>query len=289
MKRRNFLKTSLIGWGIPQLIIGGKNIFLWNYVEHALYSQVEPSRQSENDCVAHAAGLGVEFVQAIQHFLNGDVWHGRISTEILHAGTLLKVSSKMRGWTQRRWFPRPRPQPRKVNPFDGGTTIKESITFLKEYGNLFRRVYGDYDFTKYDYANCDRLLKEGVPDNLLDECKKHPVQTASLVKTWEKARDAIFNLQPVIIGSDVGFSGAVRDRDGFAKPSNKKWYHAWLLIGITDRGRKGGCLMSSHGKNWVAGPKSYDQPDGSIWVDKEVLQKMVSKYGDSYAISNFIA
>lgn len=298
MKRRDFLKTiplslslslpllesKSFGWVPPSIPDNktprfcatgrgkGKNIFLYNYVRSALRFQIIPHYQGDNpDCVSHAGGLGIEFVQAIQHFLNGNIWYGPIATEILHAGTRKIISPKSRG--------------RKLRDKDGGISVHELILFLKEYGVLFRRKYQDFNFIKYDYKNCLQLLRS-IPSSLLEECKKHSIQTFSKVTTWEEARDAIFNLQPVIVGSKVGFEHAKRDKDGFAKPRGE-WNHAWILIGIKDRGRKGGCLMSSWGKNWIKGPKIHGQPEGSIWIDADVLHQMVKQYGDSYAISNF--
>ena len=289
MQRRNFLKTALatpLFLSFPSWEGKGREVLLSNYVRHALHSQVEPSKQVSIDCVSHAASLGVDFVQAIQHFLSGDTWYGRISSEAIHAGTVLKICPETRGDCNCRNCRR-----MKKDPLNSGITIKEGVLFLQQYGNLLRRVYGDIDLTKYDWKNCKRLY-QNFSEELLTECKKHPIQTATNVTTWEEAKTAIYNLQPVVIGSDIGFDGASRDNkaerdsDGFAQPKGK-WYHAWLLIGIRDRGRKGGCLISSHGKNWVNGPKSPGQPDGSIWVDKPILHKMLSKYGDSYAISDF--
>lgn len=285
MQRRDFLKIFPLSFTLPgcfnlNKIYGAgeeerKNIFLYNYVQSALYKKIIAPRQIGPDCVSQAGGMGIEFVQAIQHFLNGGVWYGQIATEMLHAGTLIKTSQKSRGKIERK------------SVRDGGITVHELILFLKKYGVLFRRKYKDFDFTNYNYDNVKRLLK-GIPLHLLEECKKHPVQTAIKVTSWDEAKNAIFNLQPVIIGASVGFNDAKRDKDGFAKPKGK-WYHAWLLIGIIDKDgeRKGGCLISSHGPNWIKGPKTYGQPDGSFFVDATVLTKMLSEWGSSYAISDF--
>lgn len=283
MQRRDFLKTiplslSLPGYFNPDKICmagkgEGKNIFLYNYVESALCKRIIVQRQLGPDCVSRAGGVGIEFVQAIQHFLNSGVWYGQIATEILHAGTLIKICPKSRK--------------RKNINIKGGITIHELILFLKEYGVLFCRKYKDFNFTNYNYDNVKQLLR-GIPPHLLEECKKHSVRTTKKITDWGEAKEAIFNLQPVIIGASVGFDDAERDKDGFAKPKGK-WYHAWLLIGIIDKNgeRKGGCLLNPHGSNWVKGPKKHGQPDGSIFVDIKVLNKMLSEWGDSYAISNF--
>jgi len=280
MKRRNFLKILPFSLSLPGCfnpIIGERNnninIFLYNYVQSALYKKIITPCQMGPDCVSQAGGMGIEFVQAIQHFLGNDVWYGQVATEMLHAGTLTKISPKSRK--------------KKVVKKNDGITIYELSLFLKEYGVLFRRKYKDFDFTNYNYNNVVQLLKN-IPPHLLEECKKHKIQTFTKVTNWNEAKNAIFNLQPVIIGSSVGFDNAERDRDGFVKPSGT-WYHAWLLIGIINKNdeRKGGCLISSHGPDWIKGPKKHGQPDGSFFIEPEILTKMLSEWGDSYAISGF--
>lgn len=256
----------------------GKIVLLYNYYQASRGHPMIPHNQGNNpDCTAHAASLGIETLETIQHLLMKQTYLGNIATEILHIGARLIIAKRTKG----------------------GVAVDEVVKFAQNYGNLFRKLYKNcngscklFDFTKYNYNNAIRL-NGGIPNWLLEECKKHPIQNATLVKNYKEARDAIYALQPVIIGSTVGFDppkrnkNRIRDSQGFLKPKGE-WYHAWLLIGINDKGRrKGGCLMSSHGTNWVSGPKSYSQPDGSIWVDQHVLNKMVNEYGDSYAISNF--
>ena len=279
MKRRDFLKTSLafplLGAKL-QAEDQAKNVLLYNYVKSALHSQVDPSLQAGKDCVSHAITCGINILQAIEHFLDSDTWYGSVASEFIHVGTIKKILKSKR-------------------TVDRGFAVKDGIKFVKEYGVLFRRVYGDYDFTNYNYNNCKQLWRR-LPNSLLLECKKHPIKTTVKVSSWEEAKNAIFNLQPVIISSDIGFINpestklaqkpALRDKDGFVKPRGK-WYHAWTLIGIKDDNRPGGCLMSSDGKNWVKGPKGLNQPDGSIWVDALVLHKMLKEYGASYAIADF--
>lgn len=269
MQRRDFLKSSLTA---PFFSFSEKNVLLYNYVKSALHSQVDPSLQASNDCVSHAIACGVEVLQAIEHFLGSDIWYGPVASEFIHVGTIKKFTNFR---TVKTGFP-----------------VKDGIKFIQKYGVLFRRVYGNYDFTNYKFSNCQQLWRR-FPNNLLLECKKHPVKTAVKVSSWEEAKEAIHQLRPVIISSSVGFVGAVRDEQGFVKPKGTRkiswkhaWKHAWTLIGIKERGRSGGCLMSSHGKNWVNGPKGLNQPDGSIWVDASVLHEMVKNYGVSYAIAD---
>lgn len=288
MLRRDFLKTSAsfvlgssqskdYGW-LPPLLssdaprfldiypqfegVGkGTVVLLYKYLESILGSQLKAHYQTGPDCTSQASGLGVDIIQAIQALLKKDRWVNKVATEVLHIGARLTIGNRK----------------------NGGVRIDEVIRFLIEYGTIFRKKYRNYDFTTYNYNNCTKLEKNGIPPWLLKECKKCQC-TALKVSNWNETRDAIRSLYPIVIGSSEGFDDAKRDKDGFAKPKGT-WYHAWLLIAIDDRSKRpGGCLMSSHGDNWVQGPRRYNQPKGSIWVEKNVLEDMIIKYGDSFAL-----
>lgn len=112
------------------------------------------------------------------------------------------------------------------------------------------------------------------------------IKTAQEVTSWDKAADAVKSLQPVIISSRVGFNNDTDD-EGFIRPIDNDSAHAWCLLGVDDRFyRPGGLLLSSWGETWPQGPTRHNQPKGSAWVDASVIDKMVSKYGKSYAISD---
>jgi len=290
MQRRDFLKTSALyilpggspvrnyGWlppflpsqepgfldTFPQLEGSGKGkvVLLYKYLEAILKQPLIAHKQTGLDCTSHAGGLGIDFVQAIQKLLKRDRWIGKVATEVLHVGALNIIGKRK----------------------EGGVTINELLTFLIKYGTVFRRKYKEnYDFRTYKYSNCQKLAKL-FPKWLLEECKKCQIIKHYKVSNFNEARDAIRDLNPVVIGSNQGFKNTKRDKDGFAKP-NGEYYHAWLLIAIDDKfKRPGGCLMSSWGDNWVKGPRRYKQPKGSIWVDKNILNTMLSKFGDSYAL-----
>jgi len=244
----------------------GRISLLYPYLKIA-NGLIVPHQQLGNDCTSQATGFGVDIIEAIQSILRKDKWIGKVSTEIIHVGGLKIIGKRS----------------------SGGVAIGEAVQFLGKFGNLFRTKYKDYDFRTYNYNLIKRLNKELTKDHwLLEICKKHPIRKATKVTNWDEARDALYKLCPVVIGSAVGFDNAKRDKNGFAEPSGT-WYHAWVLIGINDKGpRKGGCLMNSHGKYWVQGPKTFHQPTGSIWVDKKVINRMLGEYGDSFAISNLV-
>ena len=296
MERRNFLKTAAafacglgmgangsqqFGWRPPskldtitprfkdacsKFVDFGKDSvsLIYEYYQLDREKRLTPFFQTGPDCTSQASGMGIELIEIIQHLCKKSRYVGPIATEILHVGARSIIGGRKRG----------------------GVAVAEAIEFMRDYGVLFRKDYGSIDLTTYDYSNND-ILNGRINPLLLEECAKHKIETATLVSTWDEARDAVSSLQPVIIGSNVGFQYTgtlMRDADGFVQ-ANGAWAHAWLLIGIDDGVRPGGCLLSSWGENWVKGPKRHRQPNGSIWVDREVLELMLAEYGDSYAIN----
>jgi len=238
-----------------------------------LVQPFNPHYQSGPDCTSQAFGLGLDCRYAIQFTLNPGKykWHGKAATEYLHIGGRNIISQRN----------------------SGGNSTNDIVTFIKKYGFLFRQKYtisGEQilDLSKYDYSNCQKLIP--LMPQLYSISRNNHVKMYK-IESWEQAIQALNNLEPIVIGSKVGFDPSknqdtlLRDSDGFATPKGT-WYHAWLLIGIDNRNpRPGGCLMSSSGRNWVQGPKRLNQPDGSIWVDKVILLKMLFDYNDAFAIS----
>ncbi len=235
----------------------GRVVLLYKYIEKILGKSLPSHLQTGPDCTSHAGSLSLDCIQAIESILARKQWLSQVATEPMHYGARQVIGGRR----------------------SGGVMISEFVKFATEYGMLFRQKYNGADYRKYNYQNTKPLTK-----SQLKECKTHQLYKAVKVTSWNEARDAIRNLNPIVIGSDVGFNNAKRDKEGFAKPRGT-WYHAWALIGIDDRyKRPGGCLMNSHGENWISGPRRNQQPQGSIWVDKDVLDRMLSKYGDCYAL-----
>jgi len=230
-----------------------------------------------HNCVSHGWGLGIDILDAVQASQGNGEWQAKCATEVIYAGSRVEVGKGV------------------VN--GDGSTGSWAAQWCREGGVLLRRPYldGKYDFTNYsgakarDWAhNCEKCTTwgGGVPDDLEVISKRHPVRTTTLVRTWEEARDSVYNGYPVVICSDQGFKDT-RDRDGFAKAKDT-WYHCMLLAGIDDSGkRSGGLLLNSWGPDWNSGPTRLGQPPGSFWVDARILEKMLA-WDDSYALSNYL-
>jgi hypothetical protein len=289
MKRRSFLKiaaTSAIvpftpsgcdnvysGWEPPQNDFGIKRfpeqmatkeaILLYKFLEAATQRMFVPHNQETVDCTSHATALAIDIAQAVQVSLGNDRWVKSIATELLHIGGREIVGGRRRG----------------------GVAIGEAVKFASDYGNLFRVIYPGWDFTTYSLSNINEIDRKSTKELklLLEEAGFHPIIESYRVNSAAQAYAALSNFHPVVLGSHTAF-GKNRDKDGFVRPTRGSWSHAWTLIGFDTRfKRPGALLMSSWGKNWVSGPKR-NQPDGSIWVDTEVLDRML---GEAIAIQSF--
>ncbi len=200
------------------------------------------------DCTAHAAAMAVEILNAIEHALFDAPAPRSVRVAYLHNKATM--------------------------PREEGAAVEDVIKVLKK-GFLWRAAGAPYKYTprKKDWPKPDARIK-----------------TAQRITSFNEAANAIKSLQPVIISSRVAFKGAVLDKDGFIEPNGNKWAHAWCMIGVDDRyKRPGGLLLSSWGPNWPTDSalrNRHNQPRGSAWVDATVLDRMLSTYGKSYAISD---
>jgi hypothetical protein len=155
-----------------------------------------------------------------------------------------------------------------------GAWAAKAVTTI---GTISREVIGPYS---------DRRAGEwghrGVPADVKAKIK-NPIRTASLVKSYSEARDAIVNGYPVVPCSDQGFT-MKRDDKGFCRPEGT-WNHCMLFSGVR-HDRPGLCCVNSWGRDVPSGPTDLDQPLNSFWVDADVADRML-RQGDSFALSDF--
>jgi hypothetical protein len=224
-----------------------------------------------HNCVSHGYGLGVDILTATQIIKRNaqQKWVAKAATEIIYGGGRVEIAAQAY-WM--RWS-------------GDGMTGTVAAEFVKRYGILLRQKYLNWDFTTYDGEVARELGRRGVPDPLESYCKIHPVGTVTLCRSWDEARDCIFNGYPVTLCSSQGFNTRYgRDKDGFLSPGRKPWMHCMLLAGIDDSyKRPGGLIINSWG-DFIQGPKRHDQPNGSFWADASVIDRMC-RQGDSIALS----
>lgn len=247
----------------------GKTVLIYDYIRKASNGKFPIRFQKIGCCVSQAGAYCVDGVKSVDIFLKkeNELWVNETSTEDLYSGARVIIGKGRLGNSD-------------------GCIGSWMAKWINEYGAIPRGKYGNIDLSKYDGDRARQWGKPtfGFPGELLNIIRQHPVHTVSLVRSYEEARDLIANGYTVSICSNVGFTNK-RDKDGFAYPKGN-WNHAMSLLAIEDNNRAKGCIQNSWGPNWISGPKYLDQPDGSFWVDAQVLDRML-KQGDSWAFSSY--
>lgn len=247
----------------------GKKAFLHSAYEHVTKQKYIPHKQGTTDCVAHAAGLAVDFLSAMQIALNKpEKWVAKAATEPIYGGSRIEI---------------------------GGTNIVAGSTghwaaeWVERYGILHMIKYDGFDFTRYSALRADKYGVEGCPDALEPIAKQHPVQKTAICRSYEDLCDCLHNGHPVIVCSNVGFGSrpCTRDSEGFLRRRRMPWWHAMLFGGYDDEYKRPGALCyNSWGTDWVDGPTRGLQPSGSFWVDADTVDIML-RQGDSFAFSAY--
>ncbi len=224
------------------------------------------------DCVAQSTAPAIVLLMCGEIFRGeAESFEGFISVEDLYGGARIQIGKGQLGYS------------------DGCIPV-HMMQYIRDYGTLLKKPYGDIDLTNY---NADRSRDwgspgRGVPKELLEIAKQHPVREFTQVKTYAECCDMLYNFYPVTIASNIAFTNK-RDKDGFARVDyNNQWPHQMYCLGYDDEFKNPGVLvMNSWPTEWISGPKRHDQPEGSFWVHAEEFERTVLRANDSWAISNF--
>lgn len=239
-----------------------------------------PERQGIGDCVSWGAAHAVYCAEAIEWQL-GNRSEPPIfpSTEALYGGSRVEARGKDGSGS------------RPVGGWSDGSTGYGAAKWLRDFGVVYREQYEGYDLRDY---SADRAKQYGAygcggkdDGGKLDGiAKKTPCRHVVAVKTWDELVAAITSGYPVTIASSQGFN-KTRDADGFCRAQGT-WMHQMCIVGIRFKkmggGRVGALILNSWG-NYCGGPKwPDDQPDGSFWAEKSVVERILAQ-GDSWAIA----
>lgn len=239
---------NLYGSGKGKLSLPFKNLLTFD-------PNFGPSeKQVQGDCVSHATRNAVDVTRSCE-IVNGD------REEFLARGAVEAIYGS-RG--------------------HGGEGMSCSVAarFVNKVGGLLiRKQYGDIDLSAYSSVG-GKWGRTGIPQELIDEAKKNPVKTISLISTIEQARDAIANGYGISVCSSSGFSSR-RDKHGIASRSGS-WAHAMAWVGMDDTHeiyKETLFLVQNSWGIWNNGPKRHDQPDGSFWIREKDAAEMLSGNG----------
>jgi len=259
----------------------GREVRLSVFLNRALGHEMLPHDQELGDCVGQAYGLGTDNLAATQIHMLGraETFKAKTSTEVAYAGSRYEIGYQKHGSAS-------------ILRGDGSNGYW-CAEFLRDYGALLRGKYGEYDLTNYNAHLARQFGRDGVPDELENLVKEHPVRSFSVCRNYIECRDAIANGYPVIFCSGVGFNNCRRhnrngrDSQGFLVPCGT-WYHAMVGLDMDDKSaRKSITLYQSWGPNWVPGTPVEGMPDWAFKVDAATIDRMCS-YGDTIAISNYL-
>lgn len=247
----------------------GKIVLLYKVIETV--AKTFPMRkQTIGDCVSQGAAYAVDAIKAVDIYLHKqfEEWIAETATEDIYAGSRVQIGGG------------------RIGGGDGSVGAW-AADYITKFGALARQKYGNVDLSVYDGNRARQwgAAGRGVPQELIPIAKEHPVQVVSRVDTYEQARDLLANGYAITIASMQGFSNR-RDAEGFAKPEGQ-WAHQMSILAIDDEYKRPGVLVQNSWGVWNGGPKRHEQPDGSFWVDADVIEKRIFSQGDSWAFSGY--
>lgn len=266
----------------------GVDTFLYRaaYKAHqALYGKpwiVE--RQGIGDCVSWGWAHGLWIAQSVD-------WEtGRLaepppfpSTEAIYGGSRVEARGKPEG----------------SGGWSDGSYGAAAARWVKDWGVVYRQKFDRYDLANY---SADRAKQwgnwgcggQGDGGKLDAVAKKHPATYVAMVTTWAEAAAAIEAGFTIPVASMQGFS-SVTDQHGYAAASGQ-WAHEMCFIAVryaknstpqNPTPKDALLCLNSWGPRWITykGKFPADQPDGSFWVERSVVERMLAQK-DSFAVGS---
>lgn len=259
----------------------GKTVLFWDAEEKVLGKRLDCLHQRRGTCVACGMAKAVEDLINIEiAWLNEpESWPGRISTEIIYAGSRVEIGGGRLGGSSQN---------------EDGSLGIWAVEWVTKYGVVPRGRYGNLDLTKMDCELAARLGARGagVPADIEAIAKKHPVRDYAKVTTYEQVRDALVAGKPVTVASSIGFT-ETRDSEGTCRASGT-WMHQMMYRGHLIL--KGNKPRVAQQQSWGdLSPRGNDRvtledgreitlPVGVFLVTPEDCTKQV-RQGDSFAIA----
>lgn len=252
-------------------VTGDADVFLWQAVRKAAGKPLNDSWYPNIDqgpvgCCVGAGNKHAGDVAVAIHVINhpGFAWKP-LSAEVIYGGSRVEIGRGQLG-------------------SQDGSVGAWAADWLVKYGMTPMEKYDSADLTTFSPARARAFGKSGVPADIENVAKEHPVKTAALVKTWADVNRAIQQGYPIAVCSSQGFT-MTRDRDGFCRAQGV-WPHCMAIIGVRGGSRPGAFILNSWGNNAHTGPVwPADAPVAGFWADANVVAKMVAEQ-DSYAFSD---
>lgn len=249
-------------------VMGDDDVFLWQAVRKVnnrgppWYPAVD--QKDVGCCVGCGWKHAADICQAMQIVGGTRAEWKPLSVEVIYGGSRVEIGrGQIRG---------------------DGSVGAWAAKWVGQYGVAPMEKFGSVDLSTFSPARAREFGRTGVPADIEDAAKLHPVKAAALVKSWADVKRAIQQGYPVAVCSDQGFS-MTRDRDGFARASGS-WAHCMCICGVRKGPREGGFILNSWGDTAHTGPVwPADAPVAGFWADAAVIDRMV-RQGDSFALAD---
>lgn len=245
-----------------------RSVYLWH--AHKKIHGVNPPCKNQNpvgSCVSFGTNNAVARTMAVQiAFMGRAEEYKDLCEEVTYAGSRVEVGKGRLGRSD-------------------GSVGAWAAKFVKEWGVVSREVHGKHDLTKYDPSRCRSWGTAGVPPELEELARQHPVQEITQIKTWAEAKRALANGYGIAVCSNYGFD-MKRDARGISKPRGN-WAHCMCLDGYhtDDDGQEYGHIENSWGDKAHTGPVGWGDPSpAGFWTSSKVIEGML-RSGDCWAFS----
>lgn len=242
----------------------GKVRLLYQAANRVFGRDLDIGPQRWKDCVSWGFSGAIDLRACVEVEEGGGEtyhWAGRVCTEVVQALAAFEY-----GW-----------------PGGNGTNSRRGAVAVREGGTLSRKLLGTYSGRR-----AEEWATSGLPNEYEDDARKHRARDVSRIRSFDEARDAIFNGMPIAIGSSQAFlNRGRRNSEGFATASvNKQWWHCMKFVAMRDDAQPGLLCLNSWSPN--KGPKGdfEDIPKGSFWVTKKTCERMFD-IGAGFAVGNF--
>jgi hypothetical protein len=270
-----------IAQGVMNAADDDHSVFFWDAEQKVLGKVLGAWNQNPaGTCVSFGWGRDVQDL-ILGQIANGaaEEWPGHeVATEPIYGGSRVEVGHGRAGRGD-------------------GSNGSWAAQWVTQWGILFRQPYGQYDLSVYSVPLSRKWGSSGVPAELEQLAKAHPVKTAAIVTTADQLWAALGNGYPVPICSNVGFES--HPKEGVLEPSGT-WPHCMACRGRFVHKTAGKCVVIQqswgdnmntvgvHGRLTVptADRGDVELPQGCFAVRLAVAGKMVAQR-DSFAISGF--
>lgn len=173
---------------------------------------------------------------------------------------------------------------------DDGGVGSWAAEWLLTYGVLLMKPYGSIDLSNYSMERCDRYGSSGVPDEIEDDAKEHPLAKAALCESGEDVWALIGQLHPVVHCSNQGFA-MNRDSNGISRPQGS-WAHCAGWTGRFTLNRKPVIRYDNSWGGYLGGSTTIQGDNGPIklngdqfLVPLEIVDRMCRDGRETYALT----